>query len=70
MVSDDISRRAAMVRRRHLPVTLDPTIPVAEGSLQRRFLLPLLAAVSTLILGGCDFGGDEDEDEDDEDGDD
>jgi hypothetical protein len=34
--------------------------------MERRVLLLLLGAVSTLLLGGCDFGGGEDEDEDDE----
>ena len=68
MVSDDISRRAVVARPRRLPVTPGPAIPVAEGSMRRRFLLPLLVAASTLILGGCDSGGDEDDD--DEDGDD
>lgn len=68
MVSDDISRRAVVARPRHQPVTIHPAIPVAEEAMQRRFLLPLLAVAATLILGGCDFGGDEDDD--DEDGDD
>lgn len=67
MVNDDISRRAVVARPRRPPVTPGPAIPVAEGTMQRRSLLPLLAA-ATLILGGCDFGGDEDDD--DEDGDD
>jgi hypothetical protein len=38
--------------------------------MERRLLLLLLGAVSTLSLGGCDFGGSEDEDDEGEEGED
>ena len=68
MASDSIPRRAVAAHPRRPPTTLDPAaLPVAARPGERRSTLLLLAAVPVFLLGGCDFGGDEDDGEGDED---
>ncbi len=66
MASDGIPRRPMAAHPRRPSTTLDPAaLPVAARPEGRRSTLLLLAAVPVLLLGGCDFGGDEDDDEGD-----
>jgi hypothetical protein len=57
MVSNDISRRAAVARHGTCRRDARPRHPGRGGVHAETPLLPLLAAAATLILGGCDFGG-------------
>ncbi len=64
MASDGLSRRTMVAQPRRLPTTLGPAPSVAARPGERRSILLLLAALPMLLLGGCDFGGDEDDEDD------